>query len=113
MEEGSSDGLNEALFRDVNERIGDISADWEGAGGETFFVCECSHRDCTESIPVSQEVYERVREDGRRFIVFPGHEDASVESVVARFDAFVVVEKTGPAGHQADVTDPRTAEQGS
>ena len=75
-------GHNEALFREVNERLTDEL--------------------CTERITVAAPEYARVRSDPRRFLLVAGHERADVERVVARRDGYVVVEKTGDAGDQAE-----------
>ena len=51
--------------------------------------------------------YERVRAEGARFFVVPGHEDASVELIVATTPTYLVVEKDGHAGIVAEAADPR------
>jgi hypothetical protein len=72
----------EALFRDLNERIAENSQRF--ATEETQFVCECADPACAERVPASLEEYERVRQDGTRFLLLPGHEDPSIERVVER-----------------------------
>jgi hypothetical protein len=72
----------EALFRNVNERIAENAHRF--AANETNFVCECADASCAERVEASLEEYERVREDGTRFLLVPGHEDPSVERVVER-----------------------------
>ena len=40
---------NEALFREVNERVREVAAE----GGElTGFLCECGREECTETVPL-------------------------------------------------------------
>ena len=51
------------------------------------------------------DVYRAVREDPRRFIVVPGHENPEFEEVVERHDRFNVVEKFGAAGRAAERHD--------
>jgi hypothetical protein len=86
---------NEALFRSVNDRLGEISAAFDLAGeGATEFVCECADVECNERLRVAFDTYARVRESPIRFIVAPGHEIPDVEVVVERHDGFHVVEKT-------------------
>jgi len=51
---------NEALFREVNERIFDATAaladwPWGGASSAIDFVCECGHAECFEQIPLTRE----------------------------------------------------------
>jgi hypothetical protein len=52
--------------------------------------------------------YEAVRGEGKRFAVMPGHEDDSVERVVQRERAFLVVEKIGEAGEESEEQNPRS-----
>ena len=42
--------------------------------------------------------YEHVRAEGDHFLVFPGHEDPSVEEIIERHPTYVAVEKQGVAG---------------
>ncbi len=49
---------NEALFREVNERVQEVSED--RATLTTDFVCECGDSGCTETIPLRDEEYEHV-----------------------------------------------------
>ncbi len=95
---------NESVFREVNDRIEDVAAEF-GVDGEASFVCECSDADCTDMVSMSLSEYNEVRSTGRRFATLPGHEDPSVERVVARTDRFSVVEKIGAAGVVADELD--------
>jgi len=51
--------------------------------------------------------YETVRADAMHFAVVPGHEVPDVESVVERYDAYVVIEKDEDVRDIAEATDPR------
>lgn len=95
---------NESVFREVNDRIEDAAAEL-GVPGEASFVCECSDAACTDMVSMSLSEYNEVRSVGRRFATLPGHEDPSVEHVVARTERFSVVEKIGIAGAIADALD--------
>jgi hypothetical protein len=102
---------NEALFREVNERIELLSADLaDESEQEASFevVCECGRDDCTELIEVTRPQYESVRSDPRRFIVRPGHEHTDIERVVERNSGFLVVEKLEHAAEIAVEEDPRS-----
>jgi hypothetical protein len=89
--------LNEAIFRDVNERIREIS-DTFGEKDATYdFLCECSDPGCTEKVVMTSAEYEYVRSDPTRFVVMKGHALPEVESVVDRARDHVVVEKEGAA----------------
>ena len=64
-------GKNEALFREVNERIRSVSEDW-AKGDRTSrieFVCECSRESCFETVGLTVAEYEEVRSDPRRFLI--------------------------------------------
>jgi hypothetical protein len=89
--------VNEALFREVNERIREIS-DTFGRDDETYdFLCECSDPSCTKRVAVTRAEYEAVRSNATRFLVAKGHALPEIESVVQRAEDHVVVEKEGAA----------------
>lgn len=97
---------NESLFREVNERIAEVNEDFE-IDGQIEFLCECGRETCLETVRLSRDTYERVRNEGDRFVVRPGHEGPAVERVVERYDDFFVVVKVGEAGAEAESDDPR------
>ena len=98
---------NEALFREVNERIEQIAEQW-GSGDDPFnFVCECSHADCAAQIELSRTAYEHVRAHPARFVVASGHEVLEVDKVTDTLGRYVIVEKVGAAEVVALATDPR------
>jgi hypothetical protein len=101
---------NEALFREVNERVEEVSSrlSYDGDADSTGFVCECSREDCTDLVEITYAKYEAVRSDPRRFLIRPGHEDLKVDRVVETFPGFLVVEKFGEAGEMAIDRDPRS-----
>jgi hypothetical protein len=102
-------GQNEALFREINERIEDMNAAF-GAITETMnVVCECGDSSCTLQIEIALPLYERVRTEPTHFIVVPGHEIPDVEEIVEEHAAFFVIRKLpgGPA-ELARETDPRS-----
>jgi len=98
---------NEALFREVNERIEAVSQTVPPEEERMQFLCECDDKDCAEKISATRAEYEAVRAVGAQFIVSPGHQDPGVESVVQQNDRFLVVEKEGRARHDAEESDPR------
>ena len=99
---------NEALFREVNERVEQLAvsqlSDWSEV------LCECSDPNCLTTIPVTVGEYEAIRAHGARFALAGGHEETSVERVVERTERFVVVEKTETARAMARDLDPRSEE---
>jgi hypothetical protein len=98
---------NEALFREVNERIEDVSTTFLADEEHQEFLCECDNPTCTESINATHAEYEAVRAVATHFLVRPGHQDPDVEHVVAQNERFLVVEKEGRAGHDAEESNPR------
>ena len=101
--------LNEAMFREVNERVEDMTKTFDSDTGTFEIVCECGDSACTERLSVPKSVYERVRADATHFLLSPGHEDATVERVIETFDAYIVVEKNGEEVERVvEQTDPRS-----
>jgi hypothetical protein len=99
---------NEALFREVNERISDVSVDFGTAPREQVrFVCECTDVKCSEWLALAVGEYETIREDPTQFLVAPGHERAPVEQVVKRTDRYLVVRKEVDQRF-FEATDPRS-----
>lgn len=97
---------NEALFREVNESVREVSAG--GSTETTEFLCECGDEDCTETIELRNEEYESVRVDPLLFVIVRGHEIAEVEDLVARNERFDVVRKHASEAVIARQTDPRS-----
>ena len=96
-------GRNEVLFREVNERIRDVTGD-----REILFLCECGDENCAEQIRLATPEYREVRSHPGRFAIARGHDIPDVESVVAENERFAVVEKLpGEALKLAERTDPR------
>jgi hypothetical protein len=93
--------MNEALFREVNERIREISDNF-GQDNETYdFLCECSDPGCVERVVLTRSEYEKVRSDSARFVVAKGHVVPEIEAVVAHATDHVIVEKEGAAADVA------------
>ena len=100
--------LNEAAFREVNERIEDLAETVDLKTQTLDFVCECGDSDCMERLTMTRAEYEQLRSDAHQFAVHPGHEYPEVESVIARRKGYDVVAKNRGAPEQiAERTDPR------
>ena len=91
---------NELLARRINEAV-EYERPRNGDSGERF-VCECVREHCTEALDLTIEEYVRVRSHPRRFVVLKGHEEPAIESVIAVYPGYVVVEKRGEAGRLAE-----------
>ena len=97
---------NEVLFREVNERVREVSESISLDQSLEIF-CECGREDCTEKLSIRVAEYEAVRSSPTRFIVKPGHQSKKVEEVTASPDGYLIVEKRGPEAEIARETDPR------
>lgn len=104
-----SDSLakNEALFREVNERIEAVSQSVPPGYEAMEFLCECDRRDCRENVTVTRAEYEAVRAVSTHFIVLPSHQDPRIEHIAFANERFLVVEKEGKAARRAEESDPR------
>ena len=98
---------NEALFREVNERV-EILAHQLGPNVPYEFLCECANAECTFRLTLPLKVYESVRADPQQFVVLPLHYTPEVEDLVLKEDAYWVVRKTGEAGEYVEQLDPRS-----
>jgi hypothetical protein len=109
---------NEALLREVNERVAELdkAAEENKLAPEQAlfeFLCECGANDgeastCVEKVLMTINEYEQVRAQDDRFVLYPGHETEPIEWVAARTDRFVIVDKK-PAAEPFVADDPRGA----
>ena len=101
---------NESIFRNVNERVGEVAATFDLGQADTTveFVCECSDGACFDQIALTLPEYELVRASPVRFAVQLGHVDTAVEHVLETNERFVTVEKIGEAADTAAELDPRS-----
>ena len=53
---------NEALFREVNERVNDLTTD-HGSASVHEYLCECANSDCTFRVRLDPSDYEAIRRD--------------------------------------------------
>jgi hypothetical protein len=102
-------GLNETLFREVNERVKAVSEGFAEPAEMAEFVCECGDDSCAARIRLTLAEYERIRSSPIRFAIVHGHELPEVERVVEENERYTVVEKLrgGPA-ELAEAHDPRS-----
>ncbi len=106
MSEHERRAMNEALFRDVNERIAESAERFDAE--HTEFVCECSDPNCTHRVSASLAEYENVRSDPTTFLLAPGHEEEDIERVVSDRGRFRIVEKVQAAMRRTVIRlDPR------
>ena|SRR5919204_6296866 len=86
---------NEALLREVNERIHEVGERLQVLPDDELldFRCECGRPECESAVPMTADEYEHVRSDNDRFAVVPGHEKDEIERVVERTDRYLIVDK--------------------
>ena len=98
---------NEDLFREVNERIKEISS----ANRRQHFegLCECTDAACREAILLGADEYESLRADPTHFVIAPEHQAGdAIERIVGKTDRYWIVEKVGEAADAAERLDPRS-----
>ena len=102
-------GRNQALYREVNERVREMNEAFDALLPIGEWICECANDECFDKIEMTHEEYESVRAGERRFFVKPddGHVVSEAELVVERHERYWVVEKIGLAGAIAEREDPR------
>ena len=83
---------NEQLYRDVNDRIREISESFFDRWELVDFACECG-RHCRAQVRLTLDEYAEVRSDPAAFVVAPGHELPELEEGVRRHERYVVVVK--------------------
>jgi hypothetical protein len=102
---------NEALFREVNERVAEVATHFvevETRTESVDFTCECGRADCAEPITMTIVEYEAIRAESTHFAVVPEHEQPEIEVVIERHPTYFVVEKNEPDAQEvARETDPR------
>ena len=86
--------MNEALFRETNNRVEDRLRDAHRSEYMTI-VCECANLECAERIAISTGDYRSVRDDPTQFVVVRGHVIPDIEEVVLDTAAYQVVRKVG------------------
>ena len=86
-------GLNEALFREINERLRGLNEAFGEVTNRMELVCECAE----------------LRADADQFVIAPGHEALHAEDVVETGEGWQIVRKRpgGPA-ELARASDPRS-----
>jgi hypothetical protein len=101
---------NEEVFRSINERI-EEGAKQHGVEQLLPFHCECATEGCVETIELQPAEYDRIASNRERFVVVPGHEQPTVETVAESHSTYLVVEKTGEARAEIEHEHPRPRHQ--
>ena len=102
-------GMNEAVFRDVNERIQDVASAFDLTSEPLDLICECGDASCVARISLTRPEYEQLRADPELFAVASGHVAPDVEELVENRSGYDVVRKhEGVPAEIAQKTDPRS-----
>ena len=100
--------LNEAVFREVNERIETLAEKFDLGSMPLDLICECGDASCVQRIHMTKAEFEELRSNSHHFAVYPGHVEPDVESVVQRCSGYEIVSKhEGVPREVAEKTDPR------
>jgi hypothetical protein len=110
MDFATAAARNEEVFRSINERI-EEGAKQHGVEQILPFHCECATEACIETIELPPAEYDRIAAHVARFVVVPGHEVPSIETVVESHSSYVVVEKVGEARAEIEREHPRPRHQ--
>ena len=89
MDDAVRAGEVEALFREVNDRIQQVSTGQPDRMGE--LLCECGDPLCGEVLTVTSSAYLRARETAKHFLFSKSHAHEAGLEVVESHDGCVVV----------------------
>ena len=89
------------MFRALNEHAKDLNDAFSTLTDAYSIACECADTTCIERVEITQDDYDRVRQDPTRFVVLPSHVSPGVEIVVEGNPSFVVVQKLDRAADVA------------
>lgn len=94
---------NQAMFREVNDRIEELNRHFDLFTPYGSWACECARLDCVERIDMTLGEYEELRQAPERFAVAPSdaHVFVDFERVVVKNERYWVVEKIGVAAERA------------
>src|SRR5690242_16540044 len=95
---------NEAVFRKHNETIQKGFDELRRLGEEDDqqymaipddsplqFYCECSDENCKQRVELKPSRYEEIHKIRNHFVLLPGHDVGSVETIVDKFNDYIVV----------------------
>ena len=90
---------NQALYREVNERVKQINEAFDSLVPLGDWICECGNDGCAQRVALTSDEYHAVRKVETHFAVAPEdrHLFPEVERVVQRHERYWVVEKFGTA----------------
>ena len=95
---------SQSSFRDANDRLRRIVTSYGFEPDQRApFICECPDPVCFETVMLSLEEYDRVRNHPRWFLLAAGHEapEERHERVVEAESGYAISEKISIAGEEA------------
>jgi hypothetical protein len=105
VDEAQRTAQREVISKDVNDKL--VEGLGIEADGTVSVLCECGSDGCDEWLSVSAQDYAATQDDDTLFVVAVGHERPEFERIVERNTAYLVIEKVGRAGEEADRLDDR------
>jgi hypothetical protein len=105
VDEAQRTAQREVISKDVNDKL--VEGLGIEADGTVSVLCECGRGRCNEWLSVSAEDYAATQDDDTLFVVAVGHELPEFERIAERKAAYLVVDKVGRAGEEADRLDDR------
>ena len=99
-----------ALYRDVNANIVVLLDRFTAEPQESRLQihCECGRNDCTETVSLQREEYDRARAIPTHFIVATGHAPLGIECIVQENGQHTVVDLGADRDSGADDRPDRT-----
>ena len=104
---GGREGKNEALFREINERVAELNETFATLTDYGSWVCECATEQCVERCDLTMVEYRSVRAHPTQFLIAPSrdHFAPDTETLVLQSERYWVVEKIGVAATVARQTE--------
>ena len=92
---------NQVVFRKSNKQVSETFAKFKSIGEQTgddldaniLFFCECSDEKCKQRVEMKQSTYDQLHSNDNRFIILPGHNIPTIERIIQKGNAYLIVEK--------------------
>ena len=91
MPPGKQSQRNPLLFREVNERIREVSISWLERESQEL-LCECGDSTCMATIAVVRADFQAVEDQPGRFLLASRHADDAGTRILACRDGYLTVE---------------------
>lgn len=96
------------LFREVTERIRDVSQSWAEASEPVEVLCECGNGECSELLRLTIADYDEIRSAPNRFMLLRGHDSAELP-VIERINGYSIAERRGAEAGNPPAAAPPAA----